>query len=627
MQSINNIILLPRPRSLIYQSGTLHLSPNARILCQGKLEQIVPLAQKLQEVIWKTQKIKWNLWSGCVNGDDCVQAVLKLQPENSIPSQGYLLEITPSRIELTASDGAGIFYGIMTLKQMLRQSSGVLPACRIEDHPDFPSRGVMLDISRDKVPTMETLHKLVDFFAELKFNHLELYTEHTFAYRKHPSVWASASPMTGEEILLLDRYCRERFIELVPNQNSFGHMERWLSLPEYRDLAECPDGFTTSYGVHFPLPCSVDPRNPKSLALLEDLYDDLLPHFSSRIFNVGCDETIDLGLGKSKEECDRLGIGRVYLNFLLNLYKLVKRHGRKMAFWGDIIIHHPELVSELPKDVIVMEWGYEATHPFDQHGDLFEKSGLPYFVCPGTSSWNSISGRTDNCLENLRNAAQNGLKHGAIGYLVTDWGDRGHFQYLPISYLGYTAGAALSWCYQSNKEDDFVNALNIHVFRDDACVMGKLAFDFGNVYQKTGHIISNATVFGRMLTEENYQIPDQVPATGFEEAKKITNDVIGLLAQTRMQRSDAEILLREFTNSARLLVHLCDWGLSIRNGTVTEVGVNRQLANQMRSILGEHCELWMARNRIGGLSEGIRNFVRLLDGYKKNAKSNKAHVE
>ena len=86
----------------------------------------------------------------------------------------------------------------------------------------------MLDISRNRVPTMQTLLELVDLLASWKINQLQLYTEHTFAYRNHPIVWADASPMTGEEILALDAYCRERFIELVPNQNSYGHMTPWL---------------------------------------------------------------------------------------------------------------------------------------------------------------------------------------------------------------------------------------------------------------------------------------------------------------------------------------------------------------------------------------------------------------
>ena len=109
--------------------------------------------------------------------------------------------------------------------------------------PLFERCGLMLDISRNRVPTMETLRQLVDALHALQYNELQLYTEHTFAYTGHETVWQNASPMTAEEIHELDDYCGLRGIELVPNQNSFGHMERWLRHDTYRPLAECPDGF------------------------------------------------------------------------------------------------------------------------------------------------------------------------------------------------------------------------------------------------------------------------------------------------------------------------------------------------------------------------------------------------
>ncbi len=257
-----------------------------------------------------------------------------------------------------------MFYAVCTLIQLLgirdqeaggrRQEStpisnlqsptSSLPALRISDWPDFPNRGVMLDISRDRVPTMQTLLELVDLLASWKINQLQLYTEHTFAYRNHPEVWADASPMTGEEILALDAYCRERFIELVPNQNSFGHMTRWLTHDRYRPLAEAPDGCDTRWG-HYDYPFSLCPIDPGSIELVRSIFDELLPHFTSRQFNVGCDETIDLGQVRSKEAVEKLGAGRVYLDFLLKIYREVRARGRTMQFWGDIIMEHPELVS------------------------------------------------------------------------------------------------------------------------------------------------------------------------------------------------------------------------------------------------------------------------------------------
>jgi N-acetyl-beta-hexosaminidase len=224
---------------------------------------------------------------------------------------------------------------------------------KINDWPDFPARGVMLDVSRNKVPTLETLCALVDLIAGWKVNQLQLYMEHTFAYRNHPEVWAQASPLTGGEILMLDAYCRERFIELVPNQNSFGHMERWLKLDRYAALAETHAVFQAPWG---PMqgPFSLSPVDPGSLELVQSLYDELLPHFTSRMFNAGLDEAVDLGQGRSQALCQKLGTSQVYLDYLLDIYREVTRRGYTLQYWGDIVIHYPELIPYLPKDAVAM---------------------------------------------------------------------------------------------------------------------------------------------------------------------------------------------------------------------------------------------------------------------------------
>ncbi|HMB94629.1 MAG TPA: glycoside hydrolase family 20 zincin-like fold domain-containing protein, partial [Tepidisphaeraceae bacterium] len=107
-------------------------------------------------------------------------------------AQGYILRITPHAAAIAADDPAGAFYAKQTLAQLQRQFPSELPCLTIEDWPDFPTRGLMLDISRDKVPTMPTLFAIIDQLAELKINQLQLYTEHTFAYRNHPIVWKDA---------------------------------------------------------------------------------------------------------------------------------------------------------------------------------------------------------------------------------------------------------------------------------------------------------------------------------------------------------------------------------------------------------------------------------------------------
>jgi len=541
--------------------------------------------------------------------------------------EGYRLTISAHHIHIVAHDGAGAFYAAMTMRQLARQCAGAgeLPCLRIEDWPDFPHRGVLLDISRDKVPTMETLYALVDLLAEWKINQFQLYTEHTFAYRHHREVWENASPMTGEQVMALDVYCRQRFMELVPNQNSFGHLHRWLKHPRYRHLAETPAGFQSPWGDD---PFSLCPLEPGSLELLAELYDELLPHFSSRQFNVGCDETFDLGQGRSRAACEERGMGRVYLEFLLKIHQLVQRHGRTMQFWGDIIVHYPDLISELPKDVIALEWGYEADHPFAKDGEKFAQAGVPYYVCPGTSSWNSIAGRTANALGNLWNAAESGQAHGAIGYLITDWGDNGHWQHLPVSFLGYAYGAAVSWAAQANRDLDLPRALALHAFQDAIGVMGRLAYDLGNAYRKAGVLVPNASLLALLLLR-----PDFAPlapqswgeggelAEGLERTLEYVDRVMAPLAQARMARPDAELIADEFRNAAALLRHACHLGiacLQTESGKIASIPAERRqaLASELEEIAAEYRRLWLSRNRPGGLADSVGRMERLLGMYR-----------
>ncbi len=611
MKSNRKLVLVPWPRKSSAKSGVFLLSHGTSILCRGEPRLLFPTAVRLQEAILETQGMKWDIQ---MKDNPQAGVVIALTNDKSIPAQGYRLSVRKDRISIQAHDAAGAFYGVMTLRQILRQSSGSIPCLDIEDYPDFPSRGIMLDVSRDKVPTLDTLFKLIDEMAEWKLNHLELYIEHTFAYRNHMNVWIQASPFTGEDILKIDAYCRERFIELAPNQNSFGHFHRWLELPEYRDLSECPNGFEHAWGK-FNHPFSLNPTDPRSLKLLEELYAEYLPYFTSRKFNIGCDETIDLGLGKSKELCEKKGKGRVYLEFLLKLYKLIKRHKSTMHFWGDIIIQHPELVAELPRDVVVLEWGYEANHPFDEHGAKFAGTGLPFYVCPGTSAWNSFAGRTKNCLGNLRNAAKNGIKHGAKGFLITDWGDFGHLQYQPVSYLGFSAGAALSWCYKANKDEDFIDALNVHVFKDSAKIMGKLVHDLGNAYLHAGELVGNASVLFRMLSVPSNPLPEKVTISTLNKTRAYIDSVMAPIQETRMNRPDASLIVSEYENTRRILRHACNRGLALRQKTFGTRKVKDALAGEIREFMGYHRELWMARNRVGGLQDSTRGLETLLKEY------------
>jgi len=606
----NDLLFLPKPRQLIYLGGTISLLDKKLIILDGPAPQRLHFtAGRVKQALQKYAQVTWQISAGSVVPVEQIGLVINVGPTRANHPQGYTLTITTRGIYIIADTPAGAFYGALTLIQILQQSGSEIPLLHINDWPDFPNRGVMLDISRDKVPTMETLLKLVDLLASWKINQLQLYTEHTFAYQNHPEVWAGASPMTGEEILALNAYCRDRFIELVPNQNSFGHMRRWLSHDHYRHLAECPSGCDTGdpeWG-YFEQPFTLCPEDPGSLSLVRSLMDELLPHFTSRQFNVGCDETVDLGRGRSQEVVAKRGKGRVYLDFLLKIYREVKARGFTMQFWGDIIMAYPDLVPELPRDVIALEWGYEADHPFDDHGAKFAASGIPFYVCPGTSSWNSIAGRTDNMVENLENAAKNGLRHGATGYLITDWGDNGHWQPLPVSYLGFAYGSALAWAREANQAQDVARITSTYAFGDPTGQTGRLAYDLGNVYRQAGFLTHNNSILFRILQETPADITahQELTEAKLQNTWEHIDEIASALANVRSDHPEIDLIKREFTWMADMLRHACRrgiWALGKAEGQ-EDVNLRRQLAQESDKLVADFSEIWLARNRPGGLKD------------------------
>jgi hypothetical protein len=540
--------------------------------------------------------------------------------------QGYELRIGAGAISLVAASPAGLQYGLATLAQWIELAPGAaaqveLPEVELQDAPDFRERGVMLDVSRDKVPALRTLRMLIDRLARWKVNQLQLYMEHTFAYVGHQRVWQHASPLTAEDIEELDAYCAERNIQLVPNQNSFGHMHRWLVHEPYRRLAECPDGFEhpwnwskEPYGL-----CATDPG---SLTLLEELYDQLLPHFRSRMFNVGLDETIDLGAGRSKAACEARGTERVYLEFLREVHARVQARGRRMMFWGDIIVKRPELIAELPRDAIALEWGYEADHPFAEHLALFQRAGLEFYVCPGTSSWNSIAGRTQNAIANLARAALEGKAAGATGLLTTDWGDHGHLQPLPVSYLGLLLGAGFSWNVASAEragELDVAGLLDRHAFADHTGSLGAVARDLGNAYREAGSLRPNASVlFWALIKPERLFEPPGVTRESLERTLAFVERASEPLAGARPAVSDGPLLRDEFSWARDVLRFACRLGIErAALGDRDAVGAIRNstraaLALELRKIIERHRALWHARNRPGGLADSAGRLEQLL---------------
>lgn len=615
--------LIPKPQEIIIGKGDCKI-PHGRIICKELDNAAVYRSIKEVQQIFREQGYSFAFAAIKAKGE--IPAIQITIDSIAIRRfQGYALTIDSTGICLTAHDVNGLYYGTLTLKQIAEyaRSSGSWPIIRINDWPDFEHRGVMLDISRDKVPTMKTLFKLVDMLVSWKINEFQLYTEHTFAYVNYPQVWQNYSPMTAEEISTLDQYCKERFIDLVPNQNSFGHMENWLKYDEFSQLAECPDSCITTEGHVSRL--SISPVEPGSLQLMNELYKELLPNFASKYFNIGCDETVELGIGKSAELCKKLGKGKVYLDFVKGLRDLATQNGKRVQIWADILLQHPEEVPDLPKDMIPLIWGYEADHPFEKQCSIISSSGLDFYVCPGVSSWDAITGRTKNAMGNILNAGLAGKQYKAKGFLITDWGDYGHWQPQPASYPEYMYGAAIAWNVEGNRKADIAFLLDQWVFQDKAGLMGQTILDLGNLYTLTGVEFSNQSVLFTSLRDikKSLKDDDNFKKLNISSVERVDSSIIANLSNLRksmMVCEDAKIIIDELLNAVALYKHssrVIRDKLNSRDGSLNNIskGELQFLIQDISVIISNHKELWVKRDRIGGLESSTEEMENILSYY------------
>ncbi len=462
-------ILLPPPRRVSWGRDRLHLSSGAAVVIGPGVPEAV--ARLLIQRVHNHYQVDF------VDDLGARTTTITLAIEaGAAPAQGYRLTIGADGVHIVGADVDGVCNGAHTLWQLMSQEGLTVPHGEVHDWPALAMRGVMLDISRDRTPTLDTLYELVELVSTWKINQLQLYTEHTFAYRNHPAATLARQPITGAELRDLDDYCAARNIELVPNQATFGHMWRWLRLPEYRHLAECPDGFDWMLG-RTSQPFSLAPLHPGSLDLAADLVGEQQQFVRSRRVNVNCDETWDVGQGASAEASRQTGAAAVYADYLSALVDRVDAD--EVQFWGDVLGHSPQLVADLPERAVPLLWQYEASANWDERIGVLSGSNRRFVVCPGTSSWSSIGGRVANMRANVLEAALAAERHGAAGMLVADWGDGGHWQQYPVRLPGLLMAACQAW--SPGVPVDLAAGLDATAFFDPLGLTGALLCELGEV--------------------------------------------------------------------------------------------------------------------------------------------------
>jgi len=533
--------------------------------------------------------------------------------DEKLREEGYIIDVEDEHILIAATTEAGLFYGVQTLRQLLesKEDKIIVPFLRAKDWPEVRYRGIMQDISRGQILTIDTFKELIRTLSYFKINLLSLYIEHTFVFQKHPLIGKGCGSLTREEVKELDKYARDYHIELVPSFQALGHLYQILKHKEYAHLAETESRW------------SLSPAEEESYKFLQELFSEIVPAFSSKFFNIGCDEVWDLGKGKSK--------------------KIAKELGE-----GGMLLQHPEIIPKLPKDVIIMNWHYgtsklEGSDYYRPLIEIFQKAGLEQFVCPGTSSWLRLFPDIRIATRNIKNFISEGKKFGVKGVLTTNWGDDGNHNLLGYVWYGFAFSAEASWNPSKIEEQSFDRRFCGQFFGPDTEPIAQAIWllsqsssvvniDLPKKYPSWPHLLFWDDPF-----EGKYSINVQ---DALETGRKLTtisnsaSEIIshnrGKVTKNKKWLDDLLFAAQEigclgkrllFIEKVKNLYHQAYINLGDEKQVTGYLNKILTLLNQLRSDLlrlkEKYQTLWLTENRQPGLDYNLRRYTLLIKSFDK----------
>ncbi len=516
-------------------------------------------------------------------------------------AEEYSIEVCASGITIGASCEVGIYRAATSLLQIIKKGRDFVGFVYIEDRPELSRRGYMLDISRGRMPKISEIKKLIDYLSGLKYNELQLYMEgECFKYSAFPEYTESFDCLTEEDIKEIGSYCKERFIDLVPNQNSLGHLENWFKFDEFKHLCIMDGEKQTN---------TINPLLPESFEFIAKLYDSLLPNFESEYVSIGLDEAFGLGKGETKEFCDKNGKDLLFMQWLNRLNdEAGKKHGKKVMFWSDMIYKSERLFDMIPKDSVVLEWGYELiqSQVMTEHCIMFKNAGLNYYVCPSTNTHLSYTGRMDVTTFNIRTAAEIAVKHGAKGILLTDWGNAGHAQSPVWSYVPIALCGQYGWNTGVEQDGETFKADFIHnseKYVDEEIFGGvsvsRLLYRMGNYYLLEPERVHVGTICGEMfrfpLTETKYAYFYDLKDIGDEFYFNNVIDYVNKVIADIKKLSFDEQIKREIILNSEMVI-LSAEQCKLRIGCEMSNEKLDELISLSDRLAEEFHELWNKRN-------------------------------
>ncbi len=429
-----NLPVVPSPQIVQSVTGYLTLENKVQIVLKGNKKGLSFTAYQISETLKNDLKLPSEVSSKSQGRSSIILSIIAGKKFTEAPAavnnQAYSLTINQTGILIESSTARGVFYGAMTLIQLLdRDSSNKLKCVKIIDWPDLKVRGISDDISRGQVSTLDNFKRIIRNIARYKMNVYMPYIEDMLQFPQYPEIGKGRGALSAKEVSEIVSYAKKYYVDVIPAFETLGHFENILVRKRFLKYAEYPG--STALNV----------SNDSTYIFLDNLLKVVFKLFPSKYINIGEDESYDVGLGASKGLVQKYGLAAVLAGHCKKVYEFCKQHGKKVIMYGDMLPRHPGMLQMLPKDIIICDWQYYP-HSVYPTTNMFKDNGFYYYVSPSVSHFKTPFPDNATTLANIQYLTDEGIANGTSGMILSNWGS---LTFKELYYYDYAWAAQCSW--------------------------------------------------------------------------------------------------------------------------------------------------------------------------------------
>jgi len=464
-------MIIPTPQIIKLTNGTIKLTEEISIVIKNKKLNFI--ANQIVESL----KNSFNINGKISNTDgliylNIVESLANIEVDKNLYNQAYNLLITNNKIEINATTEKGLFYGAMSLIQLIEHNSTrEIQTLEVYDWPNMELRGISDDISRGQVSNLQNFKRIIDFISRYKMNVFMPYLEDMLQLKSYPLIGKNRGALSNKEVKEIVAYASERYVEVIPIFQTLGHFENILTSREFVDYAE------------FPGAASLAVTEAKTYVFLENMLKEVFALFPSEYINIGADESYDVGYGKSKTLTKKVGSAKVHTEHYKKIFQFCKANNKKVLMYGDVILNHTDILDLIPKDVIIVDWHYGATKKYIST-DIFKNAGFEFIVSPSVWNFRTTFPTYQIALPNIKTIIHDGLLNGSKGMINSNWGDYGAETFKEFVLFGYAWSAQCSWNYEDSNLSEFNNSFFADFFGIDDYKLNSLYKTFSTVFNQ-----------------------------------------------------------------------------------------------------------------------------------------------